>query len=98
MDPDAKKPNEAQRKALGLFLYWALLELRLLTGSGQAEQARDLVDAIHNLPALMWSETFSLSRFREGFLRHYVQRWGDQREYLGRLDDVEKMGDGEGEW
>ncbi len=93
MPPDAKMPNEAQRKKLCEMLHLALVDLRMLAGSGKNEQAHDLADAFHNLPHEMWQDYFRISFFREAFLAPYSSKWGDMnsRLYLSMLEDVKHL-------
>ena len=93
MSPDLKVPNEAQRKKLCEMLHLALVDLRLLSGTGKIEQAHDLADTFHNLPQEMWQDYFSISFFREAFLAPYAAKWGDvnSRLYLSMLEEVKNL-------
>jgi hypothetical protein len=70
-------------------IYRALLEIRILGWLGKGQQAADLADAFHNLPAMLWSEDFSLGFFRK-FLESYHQRYpeGEGVNYLKVLDRI----------
>jgi len=87
-------PNEAQRKRLCDMLHHALVDIRMLAVSGNAEQASDLADAFHNLPQEIWRDYFSISSFREAFLLPYHKKWRDQhvRDYIAMLDEIERLG------
>jgi len=87
--PDARSLTERQRQKLCQMLSRAMLEMRLLGWGGKAGQAADLADAFHNLPAMLWSEDFSLDFFRtflEGYRQKYPDGWGAG--YLKMLEDV----------
>ena len=87
--PDAKPLTERQRRKLCEMLYRALLEIRALGWDGKAEQIADLADAFHNLPAMLWSEDFSLDFFRnflEGYRQKYPEGWGTG--YIKALDEI----------
>ena len=88
--PDAKTLTERQRQKLCQMIYSAMLEMRILGRGGKAGQVADLADAFHNLPAMLWSEDFSLDFFRtflEGYRQKYPDGWGTG--YLKMLDEVE---------
>ncbi len=93
MHPDSRVPNEAQQKKLCDMLHHALLDIRMLAGSGHGEQASDLADAFHNLPHEIWCDYFSISYFREAFLVPYYRKWPDRvhRDYVALLDEVERL-------
>jgi hypothetical protein len=93
MHPDAKVLTEAQRQKLCEMLYHAFIELRLLGWSGKAEQAADLADAFHNLPASLWKDDFSLRFFRDSFLGVYQRKYpeGRVRDYVAMLDEIIAM-------
>jgi hypothetical protein len=86
--PDARPLTERQRQWLCQMIYRALLEMRILGWGGKAEQAADLADAFHNLPAMLW-EDFSLDFFRK-FLEAYRQKYpdGGGAGYLKMLDEA----------
>lgn len=88
--PDSRMPTEEERKKLCEMLFRALLEIRLLGNNGEAEQAADLADAFHNLPAYLWSDTFSFNFFRQ-FLESYQEKYPEQGlKYLIMLDEITK--------
>jgi len=92
--PDSRMPTERERQQLCQILYLALLEIRGLGHDGKAEQAHDLADAFHNLPAYLWSDAFSFSFFRR-FLEGYQRRYPDRAEifdYLKMLDKITNEG------
>ncbi len=72
--PDARFLTEMERQKLCQMIYRAMLEIRSLGWSGKAEQAADLADAFHNLPAMLWSEDFSLD-FLRTFLESYHHKY-----------------------
>ena len=94
MYPDSRLPNDEQRKKLCQMLSHALTEIRARAGDGQCQRAHDLADAFHNLPHEMWRDYFSISHFRETFLKPYYREWPVERpyEYLAMLDEVERLG------
>lgn len=67
----------------------ALVEIRALGYQGRLEQATDLADAFHNLPAHLWSEDFSFSFFRL-FLQSYQQKYPEEVtfNYIAMLDGI----------
>ena len=87
--PNSRMPTELERQQLSQLLFNALLEIRLLGWNGEAQQAADLADAFHNLPAYLWSEEFSIAVFRN-FLEGYQERYGGKAHfnYLKLLDDI----------
>ncbi len=89
--PDSRMPTEEKRQKLCKMLFYALLEIRELGNSGEAEQAADVADAFHNLPAYLWSDTFSFSFFRN-FLQGYQEKYGEKVRfnYLTMLDAITK--------
>jgi hypothetical protein len=93
MHPDSGLPNDQQRKKLCEMLSHALVEIRARAGDGQHQRAHDLADAFHNLPRDMWCDHFSISFFREAFLRPYYREWPVERpfDYLAMLDEVERL-------
>lgn len=88
--PDSRMPTEEERQGLIRMLYYALLEIRLLGPRGMSEQAADLADAFHEMPALLWSKEFSFNFFRK-FLEGYHERDGASTfDYLAMLDEISK--------
>jgi len=51
--PDSRLLTDQQRQELCKILFKALLEIRKLGNEGKAEQAADVADAFHNLPAYL---------------------------------------------
>ena len=94
MHLDSRLPNDAQRKKLCEMLHHALVEIRILAGSGHGEQASDLADAFHNLPHEMWRDYFSITFFRDSFLGPYYRKWPQRQihDYRAMLEEVEKLG------
>jgi aminoglycoside phosphotransferase len=82
--------TETQRRALSELLRWALLEIRQLSASGKAQQTADLADAFHNVPAGIWSEDFSLQRFRDQYLAAYQKKYPGPRpkDYVASIDEI----------
>ena len=83
---DSKMPTEMERKNLSRLLYFAFVDMRALMLSGNPQQAKDLADAVHNIPLLMHTPDFSFTAFRklvgiyqqkyQGHLRFdYLQEW-----------------------
>ena len=85
---DSRLPTEQERRKLCELLYRALLDLRLLCWRGSAQQAADLADAFHELPALLWSESFSLSLFRK-YLEGYELKYPEADfKYVKMFDNL----------
>jgi hypothetical protein len=89
MPPDAKPLTDAQRQALCRIMHLAFVEIRSL-GSAGTIQAAELADALHNLPADLWREDFSLSFFRDAFLSHYQNKYPRDRlfDYISMVDEI----------
>lgn len=87
-------PTEKQRKLLGDLIHAAFLDLRLLGDAGEAQQASDRVDVIHNIPKEMyWWGAFRWELFL-GMLATYQRKWRgvDRRsgpDCLAMLDRIE---------
>lgn len=83
-----------QKQLLLDMLHNALLEIRRLGRQGHAEQAADLADAFHNLPALLLNDHLRLPLLRT-FLAEYQQKYASQGgllyDYLALLDEVEQQ-------
>jgi hypothetical protein len=95
MFPDARMLTEPERQKLCKMLFYALLEIRGLGNAGKGEQAADLADAFHNLPAYLWSNNFSFRVFRE-YLAEYRQRYPEREtsyDYIKLLDEIMKKDD-----
>src|SRR5437762_3229252 len=75
---DARLPTEHERQGLSRLMYLAFCDLRGLAIEARAAQAKDLAEAFHNIPLLMYTADFSFKAFR-GFLDHYQQK------YAGKL-------------
>lgn len=83
-------PTERERRKLIRMLRYALLEIRLLGYRGKPEQAADLADAFHEMPALLWSEDFRFSFFRK-FLEGYHQKYPESDfDYRAMLNEIMK--------
>jgi hypothetical protein len=86
---DAKLPTDPQRRSLSKMLSFAIIEIRFLGWEGKSEQAADLADAFHNLPLDMWSDSFSLSYFRDCFLKAYQQKYPERStNYVAMVDEI----------
>lgn len=72
-------------------MYHMLLEVRMLGWAGRAEQAGDLADAFHKLPACLYSDAFDWSVFRH-FLQAYHAKYpagsAALYDYLAMLDSI----------
>ena len=77
---DARMPTEAERQNLSRLMYLAFCDLRALTLDGQAQQAKDLAEAFHNIPLLMHTGDFSFKTFRN-FLERYQQKYEGQTRF-----------------
>lgn len=90
------EPTEKQRRLFGEMMIQALVEIRMLARQGKAEQAADLADAFHNLPAYMFSPEFDWALFRNGYLKPYQDKYSRpphevQRDYLAMLEEIENV-------
>jgi hypothetical protein len=87
--PDARMLTDRERQALCKMLFDALIEIRLFGWEGKAEEAANLADSFHNLPAYLWSEEFSFSLFRK-FLEAYQEKYtgGKSFDYVKKLDGI----------
>lgn len=74
LENDRHALPEKQKNLLYLLLFNALLEIRSLCWEGNAMQAADLADAVHNLPTVKYSNQFSY-----GWLR--CDLWSYQNKY-----------------
>lgn len=86
---DARMPTEAERRRLARMLYIAFCDLRMLALEGRSEQARDLAEAMHNVPLLMYSEDFSFRAFRD-FIERYQKKQADRLQ-LDNLKEWKKL-------
>ena len=71
---DARMLTDAERQRLSRLVYLAFCDLRALAREGLAQQAKDLAEAFHNIPLLMYTSEFSFKAFRD-FLARYQQRY-----------------------
>ena len=88
------EPSDSQKQALGVMLFHALLEIRVLGWEGHSQQAADLADAFHNLPILMYSSKFDWSFFRNFLLTYqtkYSGTTGRLYDYVAELNEIEKL-------
>jgi hypothetical protein len=86
---DARMPTKAERRSLARMLYLAFCDLRMLALEGRSEQARDLAEAMHNVPLLMYSEDFSFRSFRD-FIERYQKKHAE-RLHMDYLKEWEKI-------
>jgi hypothetical protein len=88
------EPNDRQKKSLGVMLFHALLEIRVLGWEGKSQQAADLADAFHNLPILMYSSKFDWTFFRY-FLQAYQTKYAGSNvrlyDYVAELIEGQKL-------
>ena len=70
--------TENERKNLSRLMYFAFCDLRALALDCQTRQAKDLSEAFHNIPLLMYTADFSFKTFHD-FLKNY------QEKYEGKL-------------
>ncbi len=61
-------------------MYVAFCDLRALALDAQTQQAKDLAEALHNIPLLMYTSNFSFKAFRD-FLERYQQKYADKARY-----------------
>ena len=81
---------EAQRRELGRMIADAMVALRAACWSGDAEEGAAIADAFHNVPGMMFAETFEWNWFR-GELERYADRYPERgRAWLERLDAIER--------
>src|SRR5579872_5756041 len=83
--------SDNQRTQLFAMLTEVLLEIRGLGWQGKSQQAADLADAFHNLPAGMWQIGFKLMQFRNVYLAVYQERYASGEachDYVAMLDRI----------
>lgn len=73
-------PTETERQKLSRLMYVAFCDLRALALDAQTQQAKDLAEALHNIPLLMYTSNFSFKAFRD-FLERYQQKYADKARY-----------------
>ena len=86
---DARMPTEVEQKALSRLMYLAFVDIRALILDGQPQQAKDLAEALHNVPLLMHSRDFNFGTFRD-FLERYQQKYIGRARY-NYLQEWEKL-------
>jgi hypothetical protein len=86
---DARMPTDAERKNLSYLMYMAFCELRMLSLRGHAERAKDLAEAFHNIPLLMFTDEFSFQAFKE-FLTRYQEKHKETAQF-NYLQEWEKL-------
>jgi hypothetical protein len=86
---DARMPTDAERKILSRLMYLAFVDVRALILDGQPQQAKDLTEAFHNIPLLMYTGDFSFNASRD-FLKRYQQKYADKARY-DYLQEWEKL-------
>lgn len=82
-------PSEDERVKLCEILSHALIEIRLLAGSGKAGQVADLADVWHSLPREMYGwGLFDWSLLR-GMAAQYQAKYHDRYyDYVAMLDQI----------
>ncbi|MGO9585126.1 MAG: hypothetical protein ACLP2Y_02800 [Limisphaerales bacterium] len=73
-------PTETERQKLSRLMYVVFCDLRALALDAQTQQAKDLAEALHNIPLLMYTSNFSFKAFRD-FLERYQQKYADKARY-----------------
>lgn len=68
------KLSEKQKERLGSLIHCVLVDLRGILERGKYDQAASLVQLVHSLPTVMFSEGFSWAWLREGISK-YERRW-----------------------
>jgi hypothetical protein len=71
---DTRMPTDAEKKNLSRLMYLAFVDIRALLLNGDPQQAKDLSDAFHNIPLLMYTSDFSFEAFRI-FLEGYQEKY-----------------------
>ena len=91
--PNSKPLDDAQRKKLCELIQGALCEIRWFGRDGRSTQAGDLANAFHNVPALMWSDEFSIEYFRDTFLIPYQRKYPEprNRDYVVLVNEIIAM-------
>ena len=90
---DARPLSEIERQKLSRMMYLAFCDLRALARQAQAQQAKDLAEAFHNVPLLMHTNEFSFKVFRELLERYQEKYKGHLR--FDYLEEWEKLEDTE---
>jgi hypothetical protein len=82
-------PTDAERKKLARLMYLAFVDIRGLILHGDPKQAKDLSDAFHNIPLLMYTPDFSFKAFRS-FLESYQEKYRDKArvDYLKEWENL----------
>jgi hypothetical protein len=86
---DAKMPTDAERKKLSRLIYLAFVDVRALILDGQSQQAKDLTEAFHNVPLLMYTADFSFKAFQD-FLMSYKEKYEGKARF-DYLQEWEKL-------
>jgi hypothetical protein len=68
--------TDKQKSALGMMLFMAFKEIKILIWNDKAEQAQDLADSIGHLPYQMFSPEFEWQPYEKS-LADYGQRYAD---------------------
>ncbi|HEY2083264.1 MAG TPA: hypothetical protein VGI88_10800 [Verrucomicrobiae bacterium] len=82
-------PTDSERRKLSRLMYMAFCDLRALALNGQTQQVKDLSEAFHNIPLLMYTPEFSFKAFRD-FLKNYQEKYGDKARF-DYLQEWEKL-------
>lgn len=86
---DARMPTDAERKQLARMMYLAFVDIRAQLLHGSPQQAKDLAEAFHNVPLLMYSRDFSFEAFQR-FLGQYQQKH-PSKGHVDYLQEWEKL-------
>jgi hypothetical protein len=86
---DARMPTDAERKFLSRLMYLAFVDMRALVLHGNPQQAKDVAEAFHNIPLLMYTDDFSFKVF-QGFLQNYQQKYSEKARF-NYLQEWEKL-------
>lgn len=79
--------DDAQRQQLCDLLFNALLRIRMLGWQGDVAQVASLADALHNLPALLYSDRFNWELARR-YLADHVRAYPEGADLLTRFDNI----------
>jgi hypothetical protein len=80
--------TDQQRQRLSHLVHEALLRIRILGWHGRSQEAADLADAFHNVPAMLWADSFDLTRFRDVDLASYQSKYPDSVDWQPIVDEI----------
>jgi hypothetical protein len=86
---DARMPTDSERRNLSRLMYFAFVDVRALILHGDPRQAKDLAEAFHNIPLLMYTPDFSFKAFHD-FLANYQEKYADKAR-VNYLQEWEKL-------